>query len=142
MIEDLLNETLRTIERERTGTSFHRAFELVDQLLAVFGEDRLASRLYAAIPQAVRWEVVADLFGILIWSTSDNGHGLTLETDQWLRDAEDLRKVQIALNLDCYPFLEASEMEAVLSMIAARFPEAARTCQELLASRSHRESSR
>ena len=75
----ILAETLAAIRSER-GEKFDRSFTLVDRLLAEFGEGDLAERLYAAIPIECPWEVVADLFGILQWSTSDNGAALSRAT--------------------------------------------------------------
>jgi hypothetical protein len=134
MDEGLLNATLAAIMRERS-TQFDESLRLVEALLADFGEDQLVARLYAAIPSTVPWEVVADLFGILIWSTSDNGHSLTTDTDAWLLDGNDLRKSLIALHLDTYPFRHRLEMEKVLTSLQARFPELAARCQSLVASR-------
>src|SRR3954469_19231392 len=45
----ILAETLAVIGSER-GEKFDRSFDLVDRLLAEFGEGDLAERLYAAIP--------------------------------------------------------------------------------------------
>jgi hypothetical protein len=78
---------------------------------------------------------VADLFAILIWSTSDNGHELTETTEQWLLEAKDVRKVQIALHLDVYPFLDHSKMNEVLTKVASELPSVANRCNELIKSR-------
>jgi hypothetical protein len=133
-VDTILTETLAAIEMERGG-QFGRSFALVDRLLAEFGEANLAERLYAAIPSACPWEVVADLFGILQWSTCDNGAALDRAAEGWLRTGEDLRRVRVALHLDSYPFRERSEMERVLRDVAARHPEVAARCDELIASR-------
>src|SRR5262249_39984176 len=121
--EGLVMETLDTIAAERAN--FHRSFDLVHEIIEKFGESGLAERLYTLIPRHRPWEDVADLFGILIWSTSDNGDALIKTTEQWLREAVDLRQVQIALNLDIYPFLERRTMEQVLSDLGNKFPEVA-----------------
>jgi hypothetical protein len=107
----------------------------VDCLLAEFGEGDLAERLYDAIPIECPWEVVADLFGILQWSTSDNGAALSRATEGWLRAGEDPRRMRVALHLDSYPFLDRSEMEQVLRGVAARHPEVAARCDELIEAR-------
>ena len=114
---------------------FRRSFRLVDDVLSEFGEASLAERLYDAIPTDRPWEDVADLFGILVWSTSDNGSALTRVTDGWLKEGSDLRRCQIALHLDTYPFRERVEMEAVLRRVAERMPELAPKCDELIQSR-------
>jgi hypothetical protein len=130
----ILLETLAAIEAER-GTRFDRSFALVDRLLAEFGEGDLADRLYAAIPNECPWEVVADLFGILQWSTSDNGAALGKATDNWLRAGEGLRRMRIALHLDSYPFSGRSEMEQVLKAVSVRHPEVAARCDALMETR-------
>jgi hypothetical protein len=130
----ILKETLATIEAER-GTRFDRSFGWVDRLLAEFGEADLAERLYAVIPSECPWEVIADLFGILVWSTSDNGAALSRAAEGWLRAGEDLRRIRVALHLDSYPFLDRSEMEQVLKDVASKHPEVAARCDELIGSR-------
>lgn len=130
----ILAEALAAIESER-GARFDRSFTLVERLLAEFGEADLAERLYAAIPIACPWEVVADLYGILEWSTSDNGAALSRATEAWLRANEDLRRMRIALHLDSYPFLDRSEMEHVLGEVATMHPEVAARCNELIQTR-------
>jgi hypothetical protein len=130
----ILAETLAAIGSERGG-QFDRSFALVDRLLAEFGEGDLAERLYAAIPVDCPWEVVADLFAILIWSTSDNGTAICRATEGWLRAGENLRRMRVALHMDTYPFLERAEMERVLRGVAARHPEVAPKCDELIEAR-------
>jgi hypothetical protein len=39
----------------------------------MYGEQDIANRLYEDIPLEIKWQVVANLYGILIWSTNDNG---------------------------------------------------------------------
>jgi len=130
----ILQETLLAIEAERRD-QFDQSFLLADQLLAVYGEEELVEQLYRDIPAACPWEVVADIFAILIWSTSDNGAAITQVTDQWLVEGDDLRKIRIALHLDTYPFLERAKMEAILTGLAGQHPEVAQKCQELIESR-------
>jgi len=130
----ILTKPLATIASERGGR-FDRSFDLVDRLLAEFGEADMAERLYAAIPSECPWEVVSDLFGILLWSTSDNGAALSRVTEGWLRVGEDLRRVRVALHLDSYPFGDRSEMEQVLRQVAAKQPDVAARCEELIESR-------
>lgn len=132
----LLEETLSAIQTERRG-EFDRSFDLVDDLLAEYGENNLAERLYQEISPKWHWEVIADLFAILIWSTSDNGcYALTTVTDQWLQEGDDIRKIQIALHLDIFPFLYPDQMSNVLTNIAERYPEVAAQCEELIGSRN------
>lgn len=130
----MLTQTLAAVASGR-GHRFDRSFALVDRLVAEFGEFDLAERLYAAIPGDCPWEVVADLYGIMQWSTSDNGAALSRVAERWLRDGCDLRRVRVALHLDTYPFLDRGEMERVLGDIAVRYPVLATRCRELMESR-------
>lgn len=131
---NLLAKTLDAVATERP-TRFDRSFDLAGRLVAVYGEDDLASRLYRDIPAEYPWQVVADLFNLLIWSTADNGASLTRTTEGWLRQGDDVRKVLVALHLDVYPFGDSDEMERILKLVAARHPSAVGRCRELIASR-------
>ena len=130
-----LTNTLNLISAERSG-EFNKSFDAVDCLLSEYGEKNLAERLYSDIDPNIPWEVVADLYAILIWSTSDNGHALTNVTEQWLENCTCLRQVQIALNLDVYPFLNKSKMDKVLNKVALEFPETSETCSKMIKTRN------
>ncbi|GAA5531023.1 hypothetical protein [Herpetosiphon gulosus] len=135
MNQDILAQTLRAIQGERVHGGFDTSHDWVDRLVADAGEEQLAERLDAVIPLTWPWEVVADLFAILIWQTSDNGAALSDTTDDWLRAGTNLRRIQIALHLDVYPFHDRAEMVQVLEGIAQRFPEVADRCTDLITSR-------
>lgn len=132
-MNELLARTLKTIELERP--KFRESFHLVSELLQLYGELNLAERLYADCAPSVAWPVIADLFSILIWSTNDNGLALTQTTERWLIECNDERKVNIAINLDVFPFMEKTEMDKYLSVAAKKFLSATDKCNELLAGR-------
>lgn len=137
MNNSLLQDTLSTIaiEFERDG-KFSQSFDLVSKLLSAYGEDNLTERLYAEIPHEYSWKVVADLFGILIWSMSVKGASALLETtENWLVEGNDLRKIQIGLHLDIYPFRNKTKMIEVLSIISDSFPILMSRCNELITER-------
>lgn len=129
----LLKKTLETIKIE--DEDFKDSFDLVDEIVEQYGEDNLAIRLYNDIDETIDWKLIADLFCILVWSTNDNGHALTRETDRWLVEAVDIRKIKIALNLDVFPFIERSRMEDVLPHVAKKYPEVSERCLELIEKR-------
>jgi hypothetical protein len=133
-VRSVLAEVLAVLAEERER-QFERSFGVVDRLLAEYGEIDLAERLYREIPVEAPWQLVADLFSILLWQTSDNGAALSRTTEEWLVAGNDRRQIHIALHLDSYPFLDREKMEAVLGQIADRHPEAAERCRELIASR-------
>jgi hypothetical protein len=135
MIGPVLQQTLAAVQAERPS-SFDKSFKLLDRLLLEYGETDLAERLYQEIPLDCPWEVAASLFAILVWSMSDPGATALIDTaNQWLLQGNDLRKIRIALNLDLYPFRERTTMNEVLSRIAARYPEVAPRCSELITGR-------
>jgi len=131
----VLGNALETIEKERSSNRFHDAFTAVDEVLKEWGENQLADRLVGAIPSTVSWEVVADLLGILTWSTSDNGAAIMRTAERWLREGDDNRKLQIALNLDAYPFRDRTEMEQVLGHLSEVNSVVAARCQVFIATR-------
>lgn len=130
----ILSITLDCIERE--NGEFDKSFDLVDLVVDEFGEDDLASKLYKEIEPSISWKVVADLYAILIWSTSDNGAKLKRTTDHWISECEDERKIMVALHLDTYPFIDGAEMVEKLEKVAKRFPSLSVRCNELIQSRS------
>ncbi|ABX04698.1 conserved hypothetical protein [Herpetosiphon aurantiacus DSM 785] len=136
MNQDILAQTLLVIQAERIHGGFNTSSAWVDRLVADAGEEQLAERLDAAIGDTWPWEVVADLFGLLTWQTSDNGADLSDTTDDWLREGTNLRRIQIALHGEAYPFHDRAEMVQVLEGIAQRFPEVADRCEELITSRN------
>ena len=131
----ILNKTLSCIQAEQGLGRFEHSFELVDELLRVYGEQNLAARLYEDISPVWDWSVVASLFGILIWSTSDNGHALTQETDRCLLEGTNLRRILIALHLDTFPFMERAQMEEVSPELPLIITKAAQRCNELIEQR-------
>ena len=134
MASSLLDNALAAIAVER-GKRYERSFELVNALLGEFGEAGVANRLYAAIPVDCSLDVVADLFNILLWSTSDNGAAIGRTAEEWLRSSSDLRKLTLALSLESYPFINRGEMETVLRKVAKRVPQLAARCEELIMAR-------
>lgn len=136
MNQEILEQTLRTIQRERSAMLFDASFAWIDRLIAMMGEARLLERLDAAIADTWPWEVVADLVGILVWRTHDQGVALFQSAEGWLREGTNLRRIQIVLAQHRYPFFhDPAEMERVLSDIAQRFPEVAARCEDLITSR-------
>jgi hypothetical protein len=134
MTRQLLQETLSVIAFERSR-SFDTSFDLVDDLLAAYGKPWLAERLYHDIPEDYPWEVIADLFVLLMWTMREESDAFATITEGWLLQGNNLRKIQIALNLDGYPFDDAEQMRMVLLGLTYRYPEIKSRCKELIASR-------
>lgn len=135
MTQSLLQKTLATIEAEQAG-NFRESFPLVNELLKEYGQEDLAERLYNDIPIDCPWEVVANLFGILIWSMDDSGAAALFDaTNQWLLEGNSLRRIKIALHIDVCPFYNQQQMRDVLTELANQYPEVAQQCYDFISSR-------
>ncbi|WP_237066876.1 hypothetical protein [Microbulbifer guangxiensis] len=132
-MDKLLKETLECIALE--NEEYDKSYDLVGQIVESCGEDGLTNRLYSEIDSTVPWKVVADLYSILIWSTSDNGAAISRETEKWIIECSDERKISIALHLDTYPFLDLKEMVDQLNAVAEKFPRLKDKCNYLITSR-------
>ena len=115
-MNERLWHAVQTVARERGG-KFKAAFAAVASLVAEFGESDIADRIVSEIPASVAWEVVADLLGILEWSTRDNGASIHRAAERWLIDGNDVRRIQVALHLDAYPFQDFEQMTHVLGRL-------------------------
>ncbi|MGE7955929.1 hypothetical protein ACQKQA_04880 [Pseudomonas sp. NPDC089530] len=129
---------LDLIALENSRPEYPEAFRAAQAVVTEFGELDLADRLFADIPESVPFLLVVKLFDLLAWQTDDNGSAMTRTIERWLVEGTSLRKVQIALNLDVYPFLDECEMCRVLSDIAELHPQVADKCQQLIGSRQNR----
>jgi hypothetical protein len=92
----VLQEAVSTIANERS-TKFNKAHEAARSVLETFGEERIAERVASEVPDTVAWAVVADLLGLLVWCTRDNGASIHRQAEQWLIQGSSLRKVQMTL---------------------------------------------
>lgn len=75
-----LKKALDIINIERNA-EYTQAFDAVHEVVSVFGELDLATRLFAKIPRTVPEELVAELFNLLAWQTNDNGAAMTREVE-------------------------------------------------------------
>jgi hypothetical protein len=132
----LVARAVETICLSRDDGDWNSVDESVlSELVQEFGESDLANRLYQEIPRSVPYEVVCDIFNLLAWRTEDNGASIGRTIEDWLREGADIRKLRIALNLDVYPFISATEMDEVLSSLARKNPSLSYRCHELVKSR-------
>ncbi|HGM5549969.1 TPA: hypothetical protein ACKP2V_000195 [Pseudomonas putida] len=125
------------IAAESSEPEYIEAFSASRAVVLEFGEENLADRLFADIPDSISFMQVARLFDFLAWQTEDNGSAMTRAIERWLVEGTNLRKVQIALNLDVYPFLDEREMDRVLSDVAVSLPEMADRCRQITSSRKN-----
>lgn len=95
----VLAQVIAAICTERDGR-FREAPVLVQQLLTEYGEHDLANRLFAEIPRDVPFEVVADLFALVLKSGNEGcADSIARSTRSWLRQAADKRKLSVALRV-------------------------------------------
>ncbi|WP_210557268.1 MULTISPECIES: hypothetical protein [unclassified Pseudomonas] len=134
-MHQVVERALNVIAAESSEPEFTEAFSAARAVVLEFGEENLADRLFADIPDSISFMQVARLFDFLAWQTEDNGSAMTRAIERWLVEGTNLRKVQIALNLDVYPFLDEREMDRVLSDVAVSLPEMADRCQQIISSR-------
>ena len=134
-MQQVVERALNVIAAESSEPEYTEAFSAARAVVLEFGEENLADRLFADIPDSISFMQVARLFDVLAWQTEDNGSAMTRAIERWLVEGTNLRKVQIALNLDVYPFPDEREMYRVLSDVAASLPEMADRCQQIISSR-------
>lgn len=86
---------------------------------------------------ACRWpKKLAEVFHQLIWTMDDNGAEIMVAVERWLQ-SDDLDRVRVALEVtEVFPFRHQSEMDAVLSIVKARWPELTDQCHHLSATRA------
>lgn len=133
-----VERALNVIAGESSEPEYTEAFSAAHAVVVEFGEDNLADRLFADIPDSLSFRQVARLFDFLAWQTDDNGSAMTRTAERWLVEGTGLRKIQIALNLEVYPFADEHEMYRVLSDVAISHPQAASRCRWLISSRKSR----
>ena len=134
-MHQVVERALNVIATESSEPEYTEAFSAARAVVLEFGEENLADRLFADIPDSISYMQVARLFDFLAWQTEDNGSAMTRAIERWLVEGTNLRKVQIALNLDVYPFLDEREMDRVLFDVAVSLPEMDDRCQQIISSR-------
>ncbi|MBX3628005.1 MAG: hypothetical protein KF892_23555 [Rhizobacter sp.] len=126
----VLSQALDAVLRER-GSRFREAFERAKNLLVAYGQEGIADRIAAEAALQASPLVVADLLSILFWSSTDNGASIRRTSEGWLEECNDEWKVQVALHLEAYPFVEVERMRGSLAKVAAKFPALRARCEEL-----------
>lgn len=137
-MHQVVERALNVIAAESREPKYTEAFSAAQAVVTEFGEQNLADRLFADIPDSISFLQVARLFDFLAWQTDDNGSAMTRTVERWLVEGTNLRKVQIALNLDVFPFPDEREMYRVLPNVAVSHPQVADKCQQLISSRRNR----
>lgn len=134
LLETELFQCLMVIRQE--SPNFDTSFACAERCLRLLGEsDDIADRLCDLVPPEISWQSLADVLGMWMWMTSDNGTAILQTAERWLEEATDERKCLIALNLDAYPFQNADQMRDVLLRVSLLSLELREQCLTLLASR-------
>jgi hypothetical protein len=131
-----IEKTLITISEER-AECYSNSYAMAAAIVKEYGENDLANRLWADIPESSSLRDVADLYGILVWSTQDNGYEILKTTEKWIRDCQDYRKVHLSLHLDVYPFKTPQDMSEALEIVIKTFPNLKFVCKKLIESRGN-----
>ena len=134
LLQTELFQCLMVISQE--SPNFDISFACAERCLSLFGEsDDIADRLLDLSPPEFPWQSLADVLGMWMWMTSDNGTAILQAAERWLEEATDERKCLIALNLDAYPFQNADQMREVLLRVSGLSIELREQCLALIASR-------
>jgi hypothetical protein len=128
----IISNALDAICLERDDRKYSASFEAASAIIKEFGEQGLAERIFSEIPRTIPFELVAELFELLMWQTEDNGGAIHTIIEDWLREGTDNRKMLIALNSGIYPFTDDEEMERVLSRLAATNIRISGRCKEII----------
>ncbi len=79
---------------------------------------------------------IAEQLALLVWSTDDNGSEIMTAIERWLQ-SDDIDRVRVAVEgLGVFPFRHRGEMDAVLALVKARWPDLAEKCDRLVAARA------
>jgi hypothetical protein len=79
---------------------------------------------------------LAEILELLVWAMDDNGAEVMAAVERWLQ-SDDLDRVRVALEVeDVFPFRRREEMEAVLALVKARWPQLAQQCDQRVANRA------
>ncbi|HNG93840.1 MAG TPA: hypothetical protein PLB32_13655 [Acidobacteriota bacterium] len=136
LLKTELFQCLMVISQE--SPNFDKSFAWAEKCLKLLGEsDDIADRLLDLVPPEFPWQSLAELLGMWMWMTSDNGAAILHTTERWLEEATDERKCLIALNLDAYPFQNADQMRDVLLRVSLLSLELREQCLVLMASRQN-----
>ena len=98
-MQPILAQVIAAICRER-DQRFKDTLPLVQQLLFDYGEHDLANRLYAETPLDVPFEVVADMFVLVLRGGNEGcSDAIGRSMRSWMRQAADGRKLSIAMRV-------------------------------------------
>ncbi len=115
-MRSVLEKAIETICHER-DTDCDVSFNCVDDLIAAYGEPRFAETIFEEISRSIPFEIVADIFNVAIWSTSDNGMAITDTTNVRLLECKDVRKMLVALNLEILAFRNKKQAIEALNRV-------------------------
>jgi hypothetical protein len=75
------------------------------------------------------------ILSVSVWCGSENGAPLHRAIERWLEEASDPVRVRLALAQATFPFRDRQRMEAVLTRVAARYPQFADEIRAMIARR-------
>lgn len=128
----IIEDTLAEVQALRTQ-NFRGSDELIIRLLRSYPDDEaLADHLWADLPANAAVHDIADLLSLWSWRAEDNGARILRTAERWIEEGRDSKKIEVALNLDAFPFLDDEVRVVRLVKIAAKFPQLAPRCQRII----------
>jgi hypothetical protein len=129
---DLVLEALAEVQKLREA-GFRGSDHFAIQLLASYPEGgSLPDLLWADLPDDASVQDIADLLSLWSWRTDDNGARIMRAVERWIDQGENVRQIAVGLSLDAYPYIDHRVRVARLQSIAAKFPELASPCQQII----------
>lgn len=131
LVEAALQEVVKLRASDFAGDD-----DAVVRLLNAYADaDSVADCLWQDLPDDYRIEDVADLLSLWCWRTDDNGALIMRAVERWIVECADENKVEVALSLGAYPFIDSDVCIANLKRAGTTFPALAARCERIISDR-------
>lgn len=101
-------------------------------LQALSDEVDVAETLMRLVPVDTPLKIISDLLSMWCWRTDDNGAQIVRTAERWITALEDPRRVEVALTLDVYPFVDPNERLARIRRVEQRWPQLGGCCRPII----------
>jgi hypothetical protein len=99
---------------------------------ALSADGDVAEGLWKVIPADTSAVMVADLLSLWTWRTDDNGSAIMRTAEKWITNLDDPRRIEAALQMDGYPFLDPVERKRRLQLTQERYPHLSELCRPII----------
>jgi hypothetical protein len=128
----LVQAALNQVQKLRE-TDFRGNDDLACALLRAYpAGESIANSLWAELPADAASADIADLLSLWIWRTDDNGAAIMRAVESWITEHIDPKRVEVALSLEGYPFIDDQVRIHALHQLEEVFPQFAPRCQEII----------